>query len=494
MFINGRGPMPCNQFDAFRVKRILAILFLVGLVAGLTVACGSAGDDDAAVGNADSASPPGSKIEGCPRGTAVSAPKHRGSYCIIPRKRGITEQGFVCPRELQFAAAYGNLDICGPSDELTPRVEEAAKKLVNENYIAGSECEETFCNRGKLCTEGGQCEAISRQRACIIGCEGGIQRQPEPKFCGTDEKLHTQCGLKCRDIERAEDAGLCEEGPGEGECALPTPSVDVTYGSPVETVSADSPIEIPPRSQVSVDVSADSAFEGVDYEWTLAEKPRGTPASLETTEPSTGSEAGEIGSANLYADLAGRYVLELKLSKNEDCTKNKNIVIDAVPQSDVFAQLFWKGPNQTCAANLDLHYLNTKGTWNQRPWDIFEGHPTADWGEDGARGDPILHVNGDNEGPGPEILTHSNLVSDGVYRLGVHYKDNEPRPGADGDQSCEDAELKTSATVQIYMNGVLIHEAGGQALDSIGQFWRVAELQWSIKDVGQVSEGFPTSD
>ncbi|MEZ4458452.1 MAG: choice-of-anchor D domain-containing protein [bacterium] len=228
--------------------------------------------------------------------------------------------------------------------------------------------------------------------------------------------------------------------------------------------------------------SVDANGSIASYEWTIIQRPPNSTARLDPTNTDP--------QPSLFLDLAGVYVIELTVydeqglaSCNDDETRR--VTISAVPDEDIHVQLVWDtpaDPNQsdTNGTDVDLHYLNPNGRWNQAPNDIFWRNRTADWGAPGPSDDPSLDID-DTDGAGPENVNHNNPESGLIYSVGVYYY--------------ADKGLGASyATLRIYIQGTQRYEYRNQFLPQEETFWRAAAITWpggQISAINQVSSGFP---
>ncbi len=216
------------------------------------------------------------------------------------------------------------------------------------------------------------------------------------------------------------------------------------------------------------------------YEWTIVSQPLDSTSRLSSTS---------IENPELFLDLAGEYMIELKVYDNEgnaSCGDQSLIRIIATPDQDISIQLTWDTPadpddTDQSGTDLDLHYLHPNGNWNNIPYDIFFNNPIADWGiSPDATDDPSLAID-DVNGDGPETINHDKPQNDITYSVGVYYyADHSFGP--------------SYATVRIYIDGVNRFEALDQLMTGTGAFWYVATISWpsrQISAVNQVRTGFP---
>jgi hypothetical protein len=463
------------------LKTFVTIALFAGLAASLG-ACGDAASDSAMPNESDNAgAPPDDFYAGCEAGTGIMSRRYNEPFCLIPRKRGITEEGFQCPNELMFVAAYGNLDICGPDDRLPDPIREAAKQLVNRDYIPDEQCSDRFCTeQGSLCTPSGNCKQLTDQRRCIVGCAGGFE-QDTADICAMDGSTYGRCRIECDDaIQRAENANMCSQN--DNGCDLEAASAEITAGSTTitydPTAAEPNDVEVAPGQEIRL--TGIGELDSAQIDWSLTSKPDASKASLETSDSS---------SATFYADVAGLYQVELtRQSSSGDCQATTTIPVRVVPASDsIYAELTWTNQVSSCTSNLDLHYVHPNGNWNEPPLDIFEDNPTSDFGESGSDDDPQLEVGSPLSETGLERLNHPNPDPQGPYRIGVYYRSIEP---TESNAPCSTQDVTADARIRIYMQGKLIHE-GMRSLSGPDEFWEIGRVQWSVDRVDEIRDGFP---
>jgi hypothetical protein len=135
------------------------------------------------------------------------------------------------------------------------------------------------------------------------------------------------------------------------------------------------------------------------------------------------------------------------------------------------------GPHESC------YWANcTTYDWQNRNWDF----------SDGSDGDPRMTAD-ENCGLGPETIVIENIFY-GDYRLGVQLWDLSwcprscssllPRtqclayaPDCGWDNGCVHAFASTTATIGIYVNGVL-QEEYSRLMSADNDFWEVAEIRY----------------
>ncbi|MFB6371518.1 MAG: hypothetical protein ABEN55_00035, partial [Bradymonadaceae bacterium] len=132
-------------------------------------------------------------------------------------------------------------------------------------------------------------------------------------------------------------------------------------------------------------------------------------------------------------------------------------------------------------ADLDVHYLNPKGQWNEAPYDIFWHNKTGDWGrENYKQDDPTLDID-DTDGAGPENVNHNEPKNSQTYSVGVYYYD-------------DNGFGPSYATVRLYVDGKLAKEYKNKYMSGTFDFWKVGLIEWPSKNIykrDEKFEGFP---
>lgn len=215
----------------------------------------------------------------------------------------------------------------------------------------------------------------------------------------------------------------------------------------------------------------------VRTEWTLVQRPPDSGAAF-----SQGMEGARNG---LFLDLTGDYRVEMHVWNARGQRSCEPAVLDvaAIPDEDVHIQLVWDTPNDnnqfdSFGSDVDLHLLRQGGVWNSDPWDCFWQNLEPDWGRpfDGTD-NPSLDID-DTDGWGPENINLNNPEEDLRYHVGVHY--------------FSDQGFGTSyATVRLYLGGRLEKEYRRQRLRD-QQFWHVADIDWSRREVVEHNDIYAT--
>ena len=219
----------------------------------------------------------------------------------------------------------------------------------------------------------------------------------------------------------------------------------------------------------------DAGIAGV--EWTLIERPEDSNGVL--------TPDGNDPTPSLFLDLAGRYVVELRVfdSGGTVSCEALRIVLLAVSPEDIHVQLVWDTPNDrdqtdTFGADMDLHFLHPNGEWGDGQWDCHWTNTNPDWATASRQDNPSLDID-DTNGSGPENINLDNPEPID-YKVGVHYY---------GDNSFGDS----TATVRIFLGGVLVFEAQDEPLSN-RQFWEVATVHWArveITPIGIIHDEIP---
>jgi hypothetical protein len=216
------------------------------------------------------------------------------------------------------------------------------------------------------------------------------------------------------------------------------------------------------------------------FEWLITQRPTNSTARLTPSNTSP--------NPNLFLDLTGTYVIELTVysSVNVPSCDTARVEILVTPDEVIHIQLVWDTPfdadqSDTDGADLDLHYLNSLGTWQTSPYDVYWQNVQPDWGTpNDPTDDPSLDID-DSDGAGPENINHDNPSPNEDFSVGVHYYD--------------DRDLGESyATVRIYINGLLRFEKSNRYLEREDTFWYVADIDGATLDVTNVDTiriGFP---
>ncbi|MCB9547074.1 MAG: choice-of-anchor D domain-containing protein [Myxococcales bacterium] len=271
---------------------------------------------------------------------------------------------------------------------------------------------------------------------------------------------------------------------------------------PVAAVGQDT-FNVLPLDIIELDGSPSTDADGPDgapvfYEWTVIERPDGSTAQpveriQDPRRPADSGVPDNTGTpgAFFFVDLAGRYVISLRVRDNldlwapsESCPQpDALITIDARPNEDIHVQMVWDTPgdrDQTDGdgSDVDLHMLHPRGrSWAQAPLDCYYANGNPDWGPAGAAGNPSLDID-DVNGAGPENINldepEDTSALGGQYRVGIDYyrAENFGSGGTFG---------PSEVTVRIFLGGVLAGE-WSRVMQSTHHFWEVASIIWTAGD------------
>jgi hypothetical protein len=264
-----------------------------------------------------------------------------------------------------------------------------------------------------------------------------------------------------------------ELAAGVTERGCPTAIIDATVPQRSNAAVADpeAVLRAVPLDDVVLNASASFDDHGAveQFRWSLVVKPVDSQARLATNE-------GQL--SGLWLDLAGTYVVDLEVENEEGASSCQpaRLTIESVANEDIHLQLVWDTPDDpdqsdSSGSDIDLHFLNPQGRWNERPFDCFWQNMEPDWATPEASDNPSLDID-DVDGWGPENINLDN-PEDGVnYGVGVHYF-------ADHGYSV------SFVTVRIYVDGVLRSEFLRRRM-SDQNFWYVADLRWPTGDVEEI--------
>lgn len=308
---------------------------------------------------------------------------------------------------------------------------------------ADSLCVRVPTNEGKGCDDGDLCTGDG-------ACAAGVCAGAPPVVCDD--------GLSCTDDSC--DGGCVYRPNGqpcdlEGQC--PKPVITVVEGTAVkpQTVLQLSGAKSIPH---------DAAILG--WSWAVVEP----PGSHGVFKPSP-----DVVAPTFTVDVAGVYRFSLTVTDDaglESCAPTELEVVVA-PAALIYVEVTWDTPGDSDqsdtgfkkGADLDLHVLHPQATgpdvdgdgepdgWFNVPYDCFWFNPTPSW--------PATLERDDVDGAGPESLSFQQLEAGAVYRIGVHYwDDNGFGP--------------STATVRVWVEGELTLEVATE-LTSL-DLWRVATI------------------
>jgi len=275
------------------------------------------------------------------------------------------------------------------------------------------------------------------------------EANPEKKLCLTVTGDDNQCPSASARCKVAPDGSWAND------------SIDTL---PLETIACDASQSSDPDGTIS------------RYEWTLVNRPEGSSARL--------TPRSDIPDPSLTTNVAGEYVVELKVYDNEDtvsCGDPERITIEAIPDDDMLGQLTWDTPGDpdetdNSGTDLDLHMVNSDfptqdadWAWNQSPYDVYWDNPTEDWGIQGDPSDDPQLDRDDRDGAGPENISLDNPKAGKLYKYGVYYY----RDNGFGE---------SYATLRIYLQGQLQKEYKNIFLEDADYFWHGADVEWQGSD------------
>lgn len=181
-----------------------------------------------------------------------------------------------------------------------------------------------------------------------------------------------------------------------------------------------------------------NGVELIDRHWQILSAPEGSSAKVQFDAE---------GLPTFTADVVGTYEISLGVI-NADCLESRGctVTIDAVPDEDLWVEMFWQHPND----DMDLHLLQDGaepfGTGDCYYDNCIPGESGyLDWGTPmQAEDDPSLDLD-DIPGTGPENINIYRPSGD-VYHVMVHDHTSMTRQEAN------------AVTVKIYLDGSLAYE------------------------------------
>ncbi|MFB6263561.1 MAG: choice-of-anchor D domain-containing protein [Bradymonadaceae bacterium] len=226
--------------------------------------------------------------------------------------------------------------------------------------------------------------------------------------------------------------------------------------------------------------SSDSDGKIAEYRWSVIEQPQNANVSFQPSD--------RHPNPTLSPTETGDYRVELVVvddDGSESCQRDI-VLLNVRHFADIQVRLTWDTPKDSDqtdgpGSDMDLHYLNPKkGSWQDKPADIFWFNRTADWGRVGSEKDDPEMVIDDTDGRGPEVIQHDNPVAGQSYAIGVNYY----QPNGFG---------ASYATVEIYAEGRLVRAIRRKRLRD-SEFWYIGRLRWPSKHLitrDKVTQGFP---
>ena len=275
--------------------------------------------------------------------------------------------------------------------------------------------------------------------------------------------------------------------------------------------SAQDEYTVVPLDVVTLDGSRSIDRDGpnarpVEFEWVIVDSPEGSTSQpyerfFNNQQPANGGEHDDrtTPTAQFFVDLAGTYVLHLRVRDNLglgsiECDNPAVVVINARPEQALLVQLTWSTPldpdgTDSLGTDLDLHLLrptNPGEGWFTAPADCFYENPNPDWGQlDNPADDPSLDID-DTNGSGPESISldlpENTAVQGAPYLVGVHSYSQV-------DRQTDFNYGPSIATVRIYIDGELAWdftengEPGSREMQGADHFWDVAAIEWPAREI-----------
>lgn len=244
--------------------------------------------------------------------------------------------------------------------------------------------------------------------------------------------------------------------------------VAVAAGSVGGAAAPDNPVIATNQDVVHLTSAGSQDPDNTDlsYEWTVLTRPDG---SMSEIQPSPFEPEPEF-----EVDIVGNFEIELTVYDETGLRNCEPAIVEilAAPTEDIHVQLTWSspevdatygGPNSTMGigTDLDVHYLSPDINDNWGTSDtIYYLYPDQDWGSHGVVSLDIDDLYGEN----PENINHTDPALGGLYRLGVHYFNDNGHGPAD-------------ARVRIYFDDTL-HDQYELRLNGSGDFWNVGVVHW----------------
>ena len=240
------------------------------------------------------------------------------------------------------------------------------------------------------------------------------------------------------------------------------------HGKPIKPIALiDGPGGGPTTSTVNIDGSRSydpNAISGngiYTYEWTLSSAPAGSNSTV-------GPMAGDESHADLTTDIAGTYVVQLRVRDINDFAWSDPVLytLQMFPLTGLDIILTWT----TKVNDVDLHLVNETdgGSFFGAPGDCYFQNLRPDWMPMGSLdGDPTLHHDEVN-GFGPEILELPVPMSGHRYHVYLHY-------------FSDDGLGVTDATVDFYVQGQKVKTMTHEKLAG-NEVWDVTAIDWGTLD------------
>ena len=277
----------------------------------------------------------------------------------------------------------------------------------------------------------------------------------------------------------------------DNECPIAIPTTTEYNVPPLDIVTLDGTPSMDPGGAVE------------EWEWTVVSRPEGSvsqpiEAFDDIRRPADGGETDvtTTPTAFFFVDLAGRYIIELRVRDNlgqESCSPPAaTIVIEAIPDKDLHVELTWSTPvdpdqSDTFGTDIDLHFRHELAMdgWARAAdgYDCYFQNKTPDWGVQGEVADnPSLDID-DTNGAGPENVNLASPEVGVTYNVGAIYYRNESTFGVAGNDPRQ--EHVSLVTVRVFARGELLNEFANREMTELYQLWNVVSIRW-CEDAGDV--------
>lgn len=335
----------------------------------------------------------------------------------------------------------GTADFCDPGD---PDACDDGSPCTEETCSEAHLCVRTPANEGGACDDGDPCtgDGVCTAGECAAGapitCDDGIACTDDS--CGDEGCVYRPNGQPC-DLT--------------GEC--PKPVITVAEGT-----------NVIPLTLLHLSAAGSHVFEApiVAWKWTV-KQPKGSAGKL---------SADDVQEPTFRPNVVGVYRFSLTVTDGagkESCAPT-DLEVVVTPAALMHVEVTWHTPGDPDesdegfqkGADLDLHVLHPNAIgadvdgdgepdgWFNKPWDCFWFNPKPPWTATLDRDDV--------DGAGPENLSFQQLEPGAVYRVGIHYwDDNGFGP--------------SFATLRIYAEGKLVLEVADVELVPL-DLWRAATI------------------
>ena len=268
-------------------------------------------------------------------------------------------------------------------------------------------------------------------------------------------------------------------------CPIPDVTEETYQVQPLDIITLDGSPSVDPGGQV------------VEWEWSVVERPDGSVSAplqriADLQRPADGGDPDDTSdpTAQFFVDLAGRYVIDLRVKDNLgqyscDPVAYKRVTIEAVPDKDLHVQLVWSTPDDPdetdrIGTDVDLHFKHgdAGASWNAdaNGYDCYFANVNPDWGIAGDAADnPSLDID-DTNGAGPENVNLNRPEPGVTYEVGAIYFRAESTFGVAG--ADPRLEHPSYVTARIFVRGELLVEEVAVELTTLRQLWRIATIRW----------------